>query len=243
MDDLLIRKITEQVLAILHQTPSPKHEPGGNEEKVQPIAVSNPYSMSIPVGVSARHIHLCREDLDVLFGIGYQLTKIKDLPQPGEFVAKETVSLVGPKSRGLEGVRILGDLRPVTQVEVSRTDAYVLGITPVVRKSGDTKGSPGITLIGPVGSIHLDEGIIIANRHIHMNPRDAMALGVSHNDEVDVRILSAKPTILGRVQIRVQENANLYMHIDLDDANGVAYDENSFVEIANGEVSKCCWQG
>lgn len=243
MNDQLIRKITEQVLAELHQTSFQQHEQGNTAEEVQPTTVINSGSIPIPIGVSARHIHLCREDLDVLFGPSYQLTKIKELPQPGEFVAKEVVTLVGPRLRALEGVRILGDLRPVTQIEVSRTDAYALGITPVVRKSGDIKNSPGITLIGPVGSIRLDEGVIVANRHIHMNPRDAQALGVSHNDEVDVRILSAKPTIFGRVQIRVQENANLYMHIDLDDANSVGYDENSFVEIVNGEVSKCCWQG
>ncbi|MEN6411987.1 MAG: phosphate propanoyltransferase [Veillonellales bacterium] len=241
MNELLIKKITEQVLAELKASPV-KGEVQVKEAANQQLAAAGP-APAIPVGVSARHLHVCQEQLEILFGKGHKLTKLKDLPQPGEYAAKETVTLVGPRLRAIEGVRILGDLRPVTQVEISRTDARYLGVKPVVRRSGDTAGSPGITIVGPAGSLQLEEGAIVANRHIHMNPIDAQRLGVSNNEEVDVRVLSAKPTIFGKVQIRVSSNTNLYMHIDVDDANAVAFDNNAFVEILKVEVSKCCWQG
>lgn len=242
MNEVLIKKITEQVLAELKEKPA-KGEGQVKELTNQPQQVADGPVPAIPVGVSARHLHVCQEHLEILFGKGYKLTKLKDLPQPGEFAAKETVTLVGPRLRAIEGVRILGDLRPVTQVEISRTDAHYLGVKPEVRRSGDTGGSPGITIVGPAGSLQLEEGAIVANRHIHMNPIDARRLGVSNNEEVDVRVLSTKPTIFGKVQIRVSSNANLYMHIDVDDANAVAFDNNAFVEILNVEASKCCWRG
>lgn len=242
MNELLIQKITEQVLAELKEAP-PAAESLGKEVSNRQQTVSASSVPAVPVGVSARHLHVCQEHLEILFGKGYALTKLKDLPQPGEYAAKETVTLVGPRLRAIEGVRILGDLRPVTQVEISRTDAHYLGVRPEVRRSGDTADSPGITLVGPAGSLQLEEGVIVANRHIHMNPSDARRLGVSNNDEVDVRVLSTKPTIFGKVQIRVSNNANLYMHIDVDDANAVAFDDNAFVEILDREASTCCWQG
>ncbi|MBP2628505.1 MAG: pduL [Firmicutes bacterium] len=242
MNELLIKKITEQVIAELKETHvAAEGQAKATSNQQQPVFASS--VPNIPVGVSARHLHVCQEHLEILFGKGHKLTKLKDLPQPGEYAAKESVTLIGQRLRAIEGVKILGDLRPVTQVEVSRTDARYLGIKPEIRRSGDTAGSPGITIVGPAGSLQLTEGVIVANRHIHMNPNDAQRLGVSNNDEVDVRILSTKPTILGKVQIRVSNNANLYMHIDVDDANAVAFDDNTFVEILNMEESKCCWQG
>lgn len=240
MNELLIKKITEQVIAELKESPAAECQ---TKEVGKQQLNCAPSDSAIPVGVSARHLHLCQEHLEVLFGKGATLTKLKDLPQPGEFAAKEKVTLVGPRLRAIEGVRVLGDLRPFTQVEISRTDAHYLGIKPEVRKSGDINGSPGITIIGPAGSLQLEEGVIVANRHIHMNPADAERLGVRNNDVVDVRVLSEKPTIFGKVQIRVGENLNLFMHIDVDDANAVAFDDNVYVEILNTEASKCCWQG
>ena len=201
-----------------------------------------PGSRRIPVGVSVRHVHLCQEHIDILFGAGHGLTRLRPLPQPGEFVAAETVTLVGPRLKAMENVRVLGDVRRVTQVEVSRTDGYALGVHPPVRRSGDLEGTPGVTLIGPAGSLTLERGLIIPNRHIHMNPGDAAYFGVGDGQEVDVRVVSERSAILGQVQIRVGgPGAVLYMHLDTDDANAAAMDENTRVEILPAEVTKCCW--
>ena len=234
MNDMLVRRITEQVIKELQQ----------EEAEMAPVP-DRPerFGGMIPVGISARHIHLSREDLEVLFGAGHCLRKQRDLPQPGEFVAEETVTLRGPSMRSIEKVRVLGDLRLFTQIEISRTDAHLLGISPMVRKSGSLAGTPGAVVIGPCGCLQLPEGVIVANRHIHMNPADAELFQVRDGDEVDVRVVSEKPTIWGKVQIRVSSGANLYMHIDFDDANSVALDpKQAYTEILPEEVRKCCWQ-
>lgn len=172
----------------------------------------------VPVGVSNRHVHLSQEALERLFGPGYQLTKMKDLSQPGQFAAVETVTLVGPK-RTMEGVRILGPARSLTQVEISRTDGFFLGVHPPVRLSGDIKGTPGITIVGPKGQITIDEGVIVAARHIHMTPADAEQFGVKDGELVSVVAETARPVIFRDVVIRVREDFALDFHIDIDEGN------------------------
>lgn len=172
----------------------------------------------VPVGVSGRHVHLSKEDLATLFGEGYELTVKKELSQPGQFAAEEVVTLVGPKSV-ISNVRILGPLRSQTQVEISRTDGFTLGVRPPVRQSGDIAGSAGITIVGPVGAITIKEGVIIAQRHIHMSPEDAEKFGVSDKDTVSVRVDGARALIFTNVLVRVRDDFRLDFHIDTDEAN------------------------
>lgn len=189
--------------------------------------------MQIPVGISNRHIHLTREDLETLFGAGYELTPIKDLSQPGQYACKETLTIVGPSMRPIEGVRVLGPLRKSSQVEISVTDSFVLKVKPPVRESGSLAGSAPITIIGPKGIVSLKEGCIIANRHIHMSPSDAARFGVKDGDYINVDAFSGtKKTRWFDVQIRVNENFRLEMHVDTDDANAVGFKNGSTVTVA-----------
>ncbi len=174
---------------------------------------------SIPIAVSARHIHLTQEAVEILFGKGYQLTELRPLSQPGQFAAKETVTLIGPRNK-IENVRILGPCRNLNQVEISRTDEFLLGIDAPVRESGNVANSPGITLQGPAGTLTLHEGVICAWRHIHMHPEDALDFGVDDRDLVSVEIHSGeKSLIFNNVLIRVSDKFKLEMHIDTDEAN------------------------
>lgn len=173
----------------------------------------------IIAGVSNRHVHLSREDLDLLFGKGYKLTPTKDLGQPGQFACKETVTIVGPKG-SIENVRILGPERKDTQIEVSLTDAFRLGVMPPVRDSGDIEGTPGITIIGPNGKLEKEKGVIIAKRHIHMLPSDAEKFGVKDKDIVKVIVENGdRKLIFDDVLIRVSEKFALEFHVDTDEAN------------------------
>lgn len=174
----------------------------------------------VPIGISARHVHLSQEHLEMLFGKGYQLNKKKDL-MGGQYAAQECVTLVGTKLRAIENVRILGPVRKETQVEVARTDAIRLGINPPIRSSGDIKGSAPIALVGPVGAVYLQEGCIVARRHIHMSPQDAKNFGVVDGQTVRVRFDSKRGGIFEDVQIRVDDTFTLEMHIDTDEANGL----------------------
>jgi propanediol utilization protein len=169
---------------------------------------------------SNRHCHVSQEVLDALFGEGYKLSKFKDLMQPGEFAAKEVISIAGPQGTVLP-VRILGPVRKSTQVEISRGDAFTLGIKNVpVRESGNTKGSPGAVLIGPEGAYNLKEGVIIAWRHIHMTPQDAEYFGVKDKDMLKIKIDSPERSLIfDRVIARVKDTYALEMHIDIDEAN------------------------
>ena len=184
----------------------------------------------IPVGISNRHIHLTREDLETLFGPGYELTHLKDLSQPGQYACKETLTIVGPSMRAIEGVRVLGPLRKASQVEISVTDSYVLKVKPPVRESGSLVGSSPITIIGPKGIVRLSQGCIIANRHIHMSPSDAAHFGVKDGDYIDVDAMSGtKRTRWFDVQVRVHKDFRLEMHVDTDDANAVGFKNGSTV--------------
>lgn len=173
----------------------------------------------VPVGVSNRHIHLNKADMETLFGAGYELTPLKDLSQPGQYACKETLTLVGPAMRPIEGVRVLGPLRSKSQVEISMTDSYVLKVKPPVRESGNIAGSAGVTIIGPKGVVTLNEGCIIANRHIHMSPSDGVAFGVKDGDTVTVDVEGKRRTRWYDVQVRVHKDFRLEMHVDTDDAN------------------------
>lgn len=187
----------------------------------------------IPVGISNRHIHLTKEDMETLFGKGYELTPVKDLSQPGQYACKETLTLIGPSMRAIEGVRVLGPLRKSSQVEISVTDSFVLKVKPPVRESGKTEGSAPITIVGPKGIVNLKEGCIIANRHIHMSPSDAARFGVKDGDYINVDAFSGtKRTRWYDVQIRVNEQFRLEMHVDTDDANAVGFKNGSTVTVA-----------
>lgn len=184
----------------------------------------------VPVGVSARHVHVTRADLDVLYGEGYQLTVKKDLSQPGQFASNEFVDVVTEKST-FPKVRILGPERKQTQIEISLTDSLKLGIQPPVRDSGDVKGSPGVTLVGPKGKVELKEGVIAAFRHIHMTPKDAAEFGVKDKDIVKVRCGGTRGLIFENVLIRVHENFALEMHIDTDESNASMLKTGEEVEV------------
>lgn len=172
----------------------------------------------VPVGVSARHIHLTQEQVETLFGAGHQLTKKKEL-MGGQYACDEQVTIVGIKLRAIENVRVLGPVRRAAQVEVSATDAVRLGIKAPIRESGNTTGSAPLAVVGPRGVLYLEEGCIIAQRHIHMSPEDARAAGVHDGDVVSVQADNERGTIFNHVKIRVHESFTLEMHIDTDEAN------------------------
>ncbi len=171
------------------------------------------------VETSARHVHVTKEDLETLFGAGYELHVKKMLSQPGQFASEERVDVVGPK-RTLSGVSILGPIRKATQVELSLTDARSIGCTAPVRESGDLAGSGVCRLVGPKGEVEVREGVIAAKRHIHMTPKDAAEFGVKDKDEVMVKIPSeGRALVFDDVVVRVSENFSLAMHIDTDESN------------------------
>lgn len=200
MDNQTVETITKLVLEVV----SRKEETGSG--------------FLVPVGVSARHIHLTQEHVEELFGAGYQLTRKKEL-MGGQYASNELVTIVGLKLRALENVRILGPVRKQSQVEISATDAIRLGVKAPVRESGNIAGSAPIAVIGPKGAIYLNEGCIIAQRHIHMSPRDAIAAGVHDGDIVSVKADNERGTVFNHVKIRVHESFTLEMHIDTDEAN------------------------
>ena len=173
---------------------------------------------SFLVEVSARHVHLSKEDVAVLFGEGKELTYVRDLSQPGQFVCEERVDIIGPK-RSIANVVILMPERKESQVEVSMTDCFTLGAIGPVRESGDLEGSAPITLKGPAGELKLEKGLIVAKRHVHMTPEDAERLGVSDKQIVKVKVDTARPLIFDDVVVRVSPSYALAMHVDTDEAN------------------------
>jgi len=184
----------------------------------------------VPIGVSARHIHLSQEHVEILFGTGYALTEMKPLSQPGQYAANETVAVVGPK--GTFGkVRILGPARKETQLEVSRTDAFALGVNPPVRESGNTKGSAGIKLQGPAGEVTIEEGVIVAARHIHFHTSDAERFGIADKQSLRVRFAGERGVVFENVVARVSDQFALDMHIDTDEANAAGVKNGDMAEI------------
>lgn len=193
-------------------------------------AKENENRMTVPVGVSARHIHLTQEDVEKLFGAGYRLTKKKEL-MGGQFAANEQCTIVGLKLRAIENVRILGPVRSKSQVEISATDARTLGVNAPLRQSGDTAGSVPIALVGPKGAVYLQEGCIVAARHIHMTPAEAASASLRDGDYVSVRMGNERGAVLDHVKIRVDESFSLEMHIDTDEANACQVKQGDFAVI------------
>lgn len=173
----------------------------------------------IPLGISGRHVHVTQVHLETLFGKGYELTEFKPLSQPGQYAANEKVDVISPKGNVIKGVRILGPVRPASQVEISRSDALRGGFVAPVRSSGDVKGSGPCTLVGPEGRVELEEGVIIADRHIHFSLEDAEAFGVSNGEIVSILVEGKKPGLLGNVLCRVSKNYTLDCHLDTDDGS------------------------
>ena len=217
MEEKLLKAVVAQVLASLSAGAGQDAEP------------------EVPVGVSNRHIHLSAEHAAELFGHGHTLTHIKDLKQTGEFAAAETVTLVGPKGV-IRGVRVLGPVRGSTQIELSRTDGFSLGIAPPVRNSGDIAGSAGVIIVGTKGAVTLKEGVIIAARHIHMEPADALRLGVTDGEQVEVVCGGARGGTLANVLVRVKPDFRLEFHIDTDEANALELNNGDTVRLKRAEV-------
>ena len=184
------------------------------------------------VETSARHVHVTQEDLETLFGKGYELTVKKSLSQPGQFACNERVDVVGPK-KTLTGVSILGPVRSATQVELSLTDARAIGVAAPIRESGDIEGSGACRLVGPKGEVELTQGVIAAKRHIHMTTADAAAMGLRDKDVVSVRVPSANGRALtfGDVVVRVSDKFALAMHIDTDESNAAGVAPGTMGEI------------
>ena len=212
MDSSQIERITRLVLQSL-------------DNKTEPTS-----GFEVPIGVSARHIHLTQADVETLFGKGYTLTKKKDL-MGGQFASNELVTIVGLKLRAIENVRILGPVRKASQVEISSTDAIKLGIKAPIRDSGNIAGSAPIAVVGPCGAIYLKEGCIVAKRHIHMSPSDAERAGVKNGDVVSVKVDNERSTVFNNVLIRVDPSFTLEMHIDTDEANAAKISTGMKAEI------------
>ena len=191
-------------------------------DKVKGLKCESKLDGSFEVEASGRHVHLSRKELDALFGTGYELTKAKDLSQPGQYASKERLTVVGPKG-AYHNVVILGPVRKESQVEVSLTDCLQLGVKAPIRESGDIEGTPGIVLVNGDKSVSLDKGLIVAKRHVHMTPEDAEKLGVKNHDIVKVKVEGARPLIFDDVVIRVSPKFATYMHIDYDEANACGF--------------------
>lgn len=196
----------------------------------QPQTAATSEPRRIPVGISNRHIHLSQKDVEKLFGYGYQLTKLKDLSQPGQFACKETVMVCGPRG-AIEKVRILGPVRNKTQVEILQSDSFKLGVKAPLRLSGDLAGSGNVTLIGPKGSAEIIEGVVVAKRHIHMLPNEAARFGVHDGEAVTIEFSGERGGSLANVIIRAVENSGLECHIDTEEANALGITPNTEIVI------------
>lgn len=175
----------------------------------------------VSLEASGRHVHITKEQAQILFGHG--LTPKRPLSQPGQYLANERVTVVGPKGK-FENVAVLGPERSEAQVEISLTDGRSLGLTPPVRLSGKTEGSPGATLMGPVGSVTLDRGVIAAQRHIHMTPEDAARFGVKDKQVIRLQTYTKRPTIFDDTVVRVSKDFATFVHLDYDEANACGYE-------------------
>lgn len=184
----------------------------------------------IEVEASGRHVHLSKADMEALFGKGYELTKAKDLSQPGQYACKERVMITGPKG-SLINVIVLGPCRSNTQVEVSLTDLASLGLKAPVKQSGDLEGTPGLKISVDDKEVNVNEGLIVAKRHIHMTPQDAEKFVVQDNEEVNVKVFGNRPLVFEGVVVRVNANYKTYMHIDYDEANACGFQKGTFAKI------------
>ncbi|MCW2475193.1 phosphate propanoyltransferase [Candidatus Symbiopectobacterium sp. NZEC151] len=191
--------------------------------------------LQVPVGISNRHIHLAREDMDILFGYGATLTRMKAVKQPGQFAAEECVTLRGPKGE-IKNVRVLGPLRPTTQVEISVADSFVLGVKAPVRMSGDLQDSPGIEIVGPKGSVKKASGTIVAWRHIHISPEDAERHALRDGMEVSIQAQGQRAGIMQHVVVRATQASVLELHVDVEEANAYGLRNGDLVNIITEQL-------
>lgn len=215
MADTNIDVLVNQIIEALGQISSDKTYKGNDD---------------IPVGVSNRHLHLSQSDMDVLFGKDYSFTPIKDLTQPGQFACKETVTICGPKG-SLEKIRVLGPARSDTQVEILAGDTFKLGIKAPVKMSGEVDGTPGITIIGPKGSVIKDKGVMVAQRHIHMTLKESEYYGVKDGQIVDIKIDGPRGGIISNVIVRANDSSALECHLDTEEANALGITSSSKIKI------------
>jgi putative phosphotransacetylase len=223
----LVDIITEEVKNILPGSFNAPFPRNNSNQSINNLILSLP---KIPLGISNRHIHLTSETFHTLFGEETEFESMHPLYQPGEFASKHLVTIIGPKLRCIPKVRILGPLRKYDQVEVSLTDAIVLGINPPVESSGTLDNAAALTLVGPNCSIHLKKCAIIANRHIHMTNKDAERFQIKNGELCKVRISGEKSTVFENVLVRINDNWKLQIHLDTDDANAANVREDTFVE-------------
>jgi putative phosphotransacetylase len=184
----------------------------------------------VPIGISARHIHLSKDHIEILFGETYELRVLKELSQPGQYAAEESVAVIGPKGK-FDKVRILGPARGQTQLEISKTDSFLLGVNPPVRESGQIEGTPGIKLVGPKGEVELTKGVIIAARHIHFHTSDAMAWGIKDKQVLKVKLSGERPLTFEDVIARVSDQYALDLHIDTDEGNAAGVRTGDMAEV------------
>ncbi|MBT3319671.1 MAG: phosphate propanoyltransferase [Clostridia bacterium] len=184
----------------------------------------------VPAASSARHVHLCQKDIEVLFGSGYQLSEFKALSQPGQFASNEKISLKGSRGQ-IDGIRVLGPARPDTQVEISLTDSFKLGVKPMVRMSGNVDGAPGATLIGPKGQVELVQGVLISARHLHINEQQAAEFNMKDGDVVCLKKGGERETIFGNVVVRCGSGHSLEVHLDTDEANAALLKNGDLLEV------------
>lgn len=220
VEQMVRRTLLEQVQATGQQVVSHFQTPDSNSGP-------NP----LLVNVSARHIHVRQEDLEVLFGPGSQLTKLKDLYQDGEFASEQTVNIIGPRNRMMPNVRILGPTRNYTQVELSYTDGVFMGLDLPLRTSGDHAGTPGCTLVGPAGSITLKQGVMRAERHVHMSPADLAHFGVKDGDYMKLKIDGPCGVLFDRLRVREHPKVKLEVHIDTDEGNACHLESATRIEL------------
>ncbi|WP_326908754.1 phosphate propanoyltransferase [Sedimentibacter sp. MB31-C6] len=188
-------------------------------------------NFQVTVGLSNKHVHLSKEHINILFGNGHELTSIKELSQPGQFACDEKVDVVGPK-RTIKGVRILGPARKESQVEISYSDGFTLGLKDVpLRDSGKLEGTPGVKLVGPKGEVELEKGVIIASRHLHMHTSDAEKFGLKDKDIVKVKVSGPRGLTFDNVLVRVNEAYALDLHVDVEEGNAAGLTNGQVVEV------------
>jgi len=266
----LVRRITEEVVARLSGgAPAAAHDCGCSAPASAPCACKHPKGAGsvseraedegrceiysdpedkrtldrgyVPIGVSARHCHVTEKQVETLFGPGAKLEPMKPLKQPGQFASKQLVSVVGPRGRIIERIRILGPARNDTQVELSLTDCVYLGIDAPVRPSGEHHGSTGALIVGPAGHLAIDRGVIRANRHVHLHTSEAAVLGLKDKDTVLIKIDGDRPVIYYDVQVRARPDFSAELHLDTDDANAIGLEDGALAQIIRdvSEIPDC----
>ena len=187
-------------------------------------------NFKVKAGLSNKHLHLTQEHVEILFGKGHELTNIKDIVQPGQFAADEKVDIVGPKGT-LKGVRVLGPARPATQIEISLTDGFALGVKAPIKNSGDLEGTPGAKIVGPKGEVTIDKGVIVAARHLHMYTTDAEKYGCKDGDIVKIRVEGIRGLVFENVLVRAGEKHALEFHLDMEEGNAALLKNGTELEV------------